>query len=221
MTDKIKEYPILFTAPMVRAILDDRKTMTRRVINPQPAGGVRASPFVPSGVEDMHGRELRCPYAKERLWVKETFLHATYVSLAESGDHQMSRANLVEYVADGARPRYLYPGVGGSPYMQKRPSIHMPRWASRINLEIVGVKVERLQDISEEDARAEGVEPWVPAGAALAAIDKEVSERQGWDYPRYRNSFHELWDTINGPESWALNPWVWVISFRRIQGGAR
>lgn len=208
-TDKVKEYPILFKAPMVKAILDDKKTMTRRLVKPQPMGGVRASPFAPSGVEDMHGREVRCPYAKERLWVKETFLHATYVSLTESGDHRMSRANLVEYVADGAQPRYLHPGVGGSPYMQKRPSIFMPRWASRVNLEVVGVKVERLQDIGHEDAIAEGVE------------DKDAGN-YGFPVTSYAiGNFRLLWESINGAGSWVLNPYVWAIEFKRIQEGAK
>lgn len=208
MSDKVKEYPILFTGPMVRAILDDKKHMTRRLVKGQALEWLRPGMFSPAFVANPENG--MCPYGVEggRLWVKETFLHATYVSLAESGDHRMGRANLVEYVADGAQPRYLHPGVGGSPYMQKRPSIFMPRWASRIVLEITSVKAERLQDISEEDAIAEGVQA-IGVG--------EIKRAAAWSA---RQDFANLWDAINAPGSWALNPWVWCISFK-VVGGAK
>ena len=153
----MKERPILFSAPMVRAILDGSKTQTRRIIKPQPHAGVRRSPFVGSGIEDGHGRELRSAYGQtgDRLWVRETFCPVD------------DRENGGELWCDyRATPRYEASHPAGwenepdDPMALKwKPSIHMPRWVSRINLEITGVRVERLQDINGADAKAEGIQP--------------------------------------------------------------
>jgi hypothetical protein len=247
MEEKIKEYPIIFTGPMVKAILAGKKTMTRRIIRNQPSASVMWSeeqkawyaeqPEHYNG-HDKQFRLIKCPYGKpgDRLWVRETFLHATYVSLTESGDCQASRAPIVEYVADGAQPRFLYPGIGGSPYMQKRPSIFMPRWASRLILEVVSVRVERLQDITPEDARAEGMTDECRGSYYTPACDMPPewwALPPGMDGPRAasewlpngsprmrewktRNNFIQTWCDINGLGSWYANPWVWCVSFRRI-----
>lgn len=191
------ERPILFNAPMVRALLEGRKTQTRRIIKPQPA----ANPLAKSRVAEplrykqfawfeggsMPDIASACPYGQpgDRLWVRETWLPLTMDS---AGLH-------IEY-SDGAisavQPDPDFPRCVHYPSRLK-PSIHMPRWASRITLEITKIRVERLQEISEEDALAEGVE----YHQAVTA----------------RSMFHELWNSINGVGAWDKNPWVWVISF--------
>ncbi len=171
-----KERPIIFGSEMVKAILEGRKTQTRRVVKPQPSAGVRFSPFVPGQVEDGHGAEMRCPYAVDRLWVRETWGYWGSIQTPE----------WVIYREDGdkAGMRWMSP-------------IFMPRWASRITLEVVSVRVERLQEISDSDARAEGV---------LCDLN-------------CRRPFVNLWDFINAERGygWDANPWVWVIDFERIE----
>ncbi len=221
----MRELPILFSGAMVRALLDGRKTQTRRVVNPEPSAGVRVSPFCASGLEDGHGRELRSPYGKpgDRLWVRE--------SLAATRD----TAGIIfdwHYVADaakvprmpGLRPEFNDAMAFAHLVRKAVPSIHMPRWASRISLEVTGVRVERLQGISSADARAEGIEyrddyiagsrcrrwraygandSWYPEGVDTAPI----------------HSFQSLWDSINAERGfgWHANPWVWVVEFKRIE----
>jgi len=194
------ERPILFSGPMVRAILAGQKTQTRRAVSPQPSGGVRSSPFCASGLEDGHGREIRSRYGRpgDRLWVRESF------DFLPTGGHDDPQACEIVYWADGStEPRSAPPDYNPMiySYQKIRPSIHMPRWASRITLEIVSVRVERLQAISEADARAEGA-PWAACGSP-----QEGSQKAG---------FARLWESINGDGSWAANPWVWVVEFRRI-----
>jgi len=197
----MKERPILFKAEMVRAILDGRKTQTRRAVKPQPASGVRQSPFSSSGLEDGHGRELSCPYGKpgDQLWVREATIKVE--------DHGYEGPVYVE--SDEGRACLeggLAPGIDDcvevEPYeLRIRPSIHMPRASSRITLEITGVRVERLQDISEGDSIAEGCTNslHLPGG-------------------RFANeNFAHLWWVINGDGAWETNPWVWVIEFKRIK----
>lgn len=207
----IKERPILFSGAMVRAILEGRKTVTRRVVKPQPAndwrftGGYgRITSKHPHkdkfGVFIRRGEHtdftevdiIPCPYGQpgDHLWVRETcFINGP------------SKGSEVIYKADPL-PNW----EGEETDIRWRPSIHMPRWASRIQLEITSVRVERLQDISEEQAKAEG------ATCELAEID---SVRLG-AASTYRAGFQRLWQSINGPESWDANPWVWVVEFRRI-----
>jgi hypothetical protein len=193
----MKERPILFSAPMVRAILDGRKTQTRRVMKPQPLEGIeRQFPFprIKDGNLYFHAYEtdefpmwmhhIKCPHeVGMRLWVRET--HWQY----------MNRLEVAGYCADGEQTF--------EHHVIKVPSIHVPRWASRITLEITGVRVERLQDITEEDAKAEG------AGG-------ERYSGQGFEHCIHREAFRTLWESINGPGTWELNPWLWVIEFRRI-----
>lgn len=213
---EVKERPILFSGPMVRAILDGRKTATRRVIKPQPTNGIWWEPEWPNSWVSSPLDKVRfvwsCPYGVpgDRLWVRET----CWIDRAPVSPGEPLRA----FFADGwcvfsdGRPG------GHSPFkmtearlesnaaLRKTSSIHMPRWASRITLEVVSVRVERLQEISEDDAIAEGVEP-MRAG-------------QGGEGPikTYRTGLVHAWDAINGSKHpWASNPWVWVIEFRRIE----
>lgn len=193
----MKERPILFSGPMVRAILAGTKTQTRRIVKPQPPSRwnhLHGAVFC-SGEHERSGgclgdAVLPCPYGVpgDRLWVRETW--------GEFGPTIDAEQDF-RYRADGYQP------PAGRVW---RPSVHMPRWALRITLEITDVRVERLQDISEESARAEGAIGW--------------SERLPgrWDCRgTARDAFRDLWQSINGPDSWDPNPWVWVISFRRIE----
>lgn len=182
------EHPMLFSAPMVRAILDGTKTQTRRIVKPRYCGEM------PS--ETLEDLELRgSPYGQpgDRLWVRESGWEPPFLT--------------TRMLRDGADtwPRYIYDADDDDSAWciehgwMRRPSIHMPRWASRITLEITGVRIERLQDISRGDAMAEGCPfPNMAHG----------------DNPRHW--YAELWDSINGPGSWDANPWVWVIEFKRI-----
>lgn len=186
----MKERPIIFTAPMVRAILAGRKTMTRRLAK---------LPVVGEFTEDGSLR-LRCPFGQpgERLWVRETFLHEPADYCWEASVSIPVRPEMTIYRAD-ADPT----GVGTAGW--KSP-IHMPRSLSRITLEIESVRVERLQDISSDDCVAEGVGD--PVGTPLPY----GSVTEAWN----RRSYQLRWETINGPDSWTANPWVWVLSFKRV-----
>lgn len=206
----MKERPILFSAEMIRAILEGRKTQTRRVIK-QAIGkpdhvdnGIAY--FVTDhqcGVESWQSEQtLACPYGQpgDRLWMRETFrLRADQDHKPPSQDWWKSGA---WYQADGnCEPS----GCGGGSG-KLRPSIHMPRWASRITLEITDVGVQRLQEISESDAMGEG------AGATAP-----LHEEWDGDPDQYRKRFRELWDSINAKRCpWDSNCWVWCISFKRV-----
>ena len=197
----MKERPILFSKPMVQAILVGRKTMTRRVIKPQPdSRGLRTTDVL---FEDYHGKEFKCPYELGMiLWVRETFRNA----------HGMPTGPRYEYKATALKD--------GVPIDEPwKPSIFMPREACRIMLEITNIRVERLQDISEEDAINEGVEiaayrPDIIYKQYTLDDNKRKIKLSGWETAYY--SFKSLWQSINGPESWTANPWVWVIEFKRI-----
>ena len=191
----MKERPILFSAPMVRAILDGRKTVTRRLVKPNPHkvdGGV---PFgdAPAWAHAEPGSAvMRCPYGVrgDRLYLRETW------AAPHAYDHLPPRL-----IPQDARIHYAATEDRGG--LLWRPSIHMPRWASRILLEITAARVERLQDISEADARAEGAPAYrLPAHPVFD------------DRPHVLG-YAQLWDSINGAGSWDANPWVWVIEFKR------
>lgn len=190
--NNIKERPILFNGEMVRAILDGRKTQTRRLLNPQP--------------EDC-GTELifsgHCPFGEvgDRLWVRETwqkaymFNHDTQTF--EDDEIFVYRADDFEWCdGDGS---FLDPSDSKSEIPPWKPSIHMPREACRIVLEITNIRIERVSDISVEDAKKEG------------APDGEENP-QAW--------FKNLWESINGPGSFHVEVWAWVIEFKRIAGPA-
>jgi len=184
------ERPILFSAPMVRAILAGTKTQTRRVV--KPAHKAWMDQPVTHQLGEWDKRPL--PYGKpgDRLWVRETW---QAVSGNDRARHIMTHPRpdrgWLEYAAT---PR------ADEPAYKWRPSIHMPRWASRIMLEVTGVRVERLQDISEADAMAEGV-----TAGKYTGLDRA-----------YARAYSDLWEQINGPGSWDANPWVWVIEFKRF-----
>lgn len=188
---------------MVRAILDGRKTMTRRVITTKAF-----LEWIDAGFSDeftKHPDNLwaeSCPYGKpgDRLWVRETW-QPEYVAGHEQDGPIRYRATHDERVMGH----------------KWRPSIFMPRWASRITLEVISVREEPLQDITEGDARAEGVTmtTWhtLPDGdgESLAGVPHQTPAC-------YRNGFANLWDSINGKKyPWVSNPFVWVIEFRRIE----
>lgn len=204
---KTKERPILFSGPMVRAILEGRKTQTRRVINFKRLSSIRrgrlfySPPFKSWAIAntadygthiDEHVVLVNCPYGDrgDRLWVRETW--------GESGH------NRFEYRASPAD------GTDFRSVSRWRPSIHMPREASRITLEITDVRVQRLQDISDEDAMAEGGYEWNYG----FCHSKETGTHE-----TPRGSFRALWASINGADSWAANPWVWAISFSSVPLG--
>jgi hypothetical protein len=207
----MKERPILFSAPMVRALLDGRKTMTRRAIKTHRSDGTFVcvdhgagwwpyrsadgeSEVMPDGCEYPYSS----PYGVtgDRLWVREKWAYGIH-ALSAARDHESE----IIYAATDSPQRRLD--------SRWRPSIHMPRWASRLTLEIAEVRIERLQEISEADAMAEGAPPSHPS------IDVISREHEYEDFSR--SWFAQLWDQINGPGSWAANPWVWVVSFRRIE----
>lgn len=182
----MKERPILFSGEMVRAILDGRKTQTRRVVKQRG---------------DCSGSVEQCPYGQpgERLWVRETW--------ATEGTDETSTLPL-QFKAD----RSDWPKCS-----KWRPSIHMPRWASRITLEIESVRVERLQKITEEDAKAEGTrdDALVHYYCEEGTDDDPIgNHRCNWRY-----AFSRLWESINAKRGfgWDANPWVWVITFRRVE----
>lgn len=187
----MKYRPLLFSAPMVRAILTGAKTQTRRVLKVLPR---HVSDGVPYGAADPGGMgkggvPFACPYGKtgDRLWVRETW------AAPHACDHLKPRE-----IQAGTRIHYAASeSIGG---LLGRPSIFMPRWASRITLELTEVHVERLKHISRGDAMAEGC-PF----ANMA------------DGPDPRQWYAELWNEINGAGSWDLNPYVWCLSFKRIQ----
>jgi hypothetical protein len=226
----MKERPILFSGPMVRALLDGSKTQTRRLavtkrsgiefIGGGPKNGADWNDPTCWGFEDpntgfwwaLRGDEtnyqLPCPHGAvgDRLWVRETWRGV--VEINPPG--KSMELGVARYVPDQEYCRRVeYQATqerDGEPW---RPSIHMPRWASRITLEVAGVRVERLQDISEADAIAEGIGK-TPAGFwstyGRSGVDGTYSPR---------SSFHCLWESINGADSWDANPWVWVVEFRR------
>jgi hypothetical protein len=202
----MKERPILFSAPMVRAILAGQKTQTRRALAPDlfiSSGGAVVR-MASAGPATTGIREAHCPYWRQpgdRLWVREAW--------AWSGDGAIPAFDRVRKgeVWFRADPERTSPGI------RWRPSIHMPRWASRITLEVTGVRVERLQDISEADAQAEGVTPkWEPgcSGRLMEALG-------GFSFRPAASAYADLWEQINGPGSWDANPWVWVVEFRRVE----
>lgn len=210
----MKARPILFSAPMVRAILEGRKTQTRRVVK-LPHGIWETSA---SG--DLVPIPVGCNYGKpgDRLWVRETFcLENTYDYHGDHVDPNDGRPIQKHEDADGSYwliPHYraTEPEPHIVPYhcdadddkTRWTPSIFMPRWASRITLEITAVRVERLQDISEADAQAEGVHPC------------GNHDFDGWP-KNHVIAFCKLWEAINGSGSWECNDWVWVIEFRKVE----
>ena len=201
----MKDRPILMSAPMVRATLRDLdpKQQTRRVakdVKHPDFGNVYTPGSLAS--EPQSVIERACPYGQpgDRLWVRETFAHI----YRDNSKPEQRRDDDVAYRAD-------HPGLDEYAYGSWKPSIHMPRWASRITLEITRVRLGRLNAITEADCVAEGIEKtahdfWRLYGPHYGA-NATYSPR---------TSFRTLWESINGAESWAADPWVWVVEFKRL-----
>lgn len=231
MTPSLPERPILFSGPMVCAILDGRKTQTRRVVKWKPrveglnlqATSLSVQPYFRPGIEsgvvlasrDGNGswndrtHPVKCPYGKpgDRLWVREGFIDAEDYPCHPYHDEE-----------DGG-PRYEYradTSAEQSANILWKPSIHMPRIASRITLKVTGVRVERLQDISEEDIEAEGVLACDEWQDYLATWESMQSDEIWIETPR--QYWEKRWDRINGKKyPWASNPWVWVVEFPQYE----
>ncbi|HBX8171721.1 TPA: hypothetical protein MIH42_16890 [Klebsiella pneumoniae] len=228
----MKERGMIFNGEMVRAILDGRKTQTRRIMKVQPEPSksrpgdfwfsskklesmVHISDFAPgnSPIADYHLfiQEHCCPFGAvgDRIWVRETW--ARYNIDQNSHDLAYRATTPADWPEEG----------------RWRPSIHMPRWASRILLEITNVRIERLNAISPEDAESEGLEctnftgfgdePGLPSYPE-PDVYFDPLKKQWKEYPP--EAFAGLWESIYGEGSWKANPWVWVIEFKRIEGGA-
>ena len=193
------EHPILFSTEMVKALLEGRKTQTRQVIKPQPRMefdmGKEHLAWITSGFRTIEAIAQYCPYGEisDRLWVRESW------ASQHKYDHLPPRliphdAN-IHYAASE--------NLGG---LMHRPSIFLPRWASRLTLEITDIRVQRLQEISEDDCEAEGI---------LVTYLKGNTCRVGCNH----NAYHDLWDSINGKtHPWESNPFVWAISFKVMEG---
>ena len=195
MSEAAKERPILFSAPMVRALLAGTKTQTRRIVKPQPESNINPVWIEDAGAFQWHsiGSRRRCPYGQpgDALYVREALMAVKDTTI--SPEEIMP---VCAYRADGAhiweRDQVRVPWQWQCSTL---PAIHCPRWASRITLRVISVRVERLQEVSEEDAEAEGL-----------AASANYSARQ---------HFARLWTEINGAGSWDANPWCWCLSFSR------
>ena len=221
MGEEMKERPVIFNGEMVRAILAGRKTQTRRVMKVQPPEGwwplnsfgvedpiartytkavvdrhgyMQAGPQVFGVADETWGAVSPFGQQGDRLWVRETHREVGY-SECGCSDHCECKKGGYAYRADGFDGEEKW-----------TPSIHMPRSACRLLLEITDVRVERLNDINEQDAIAEGMDD----GSSPAAI------AAGW-FEKPSRAFRRLWERIYGQESWDSNPWVWVVEFKQVQ----
>lgn len=218
----MKDRPILFSGPMIRALLEGRKTQTRRIVKPQPNCKphllvVRDRLSAMWGVPETHSNEVvPCPYGQpgDLLWVRETWAMESNLCYQDVYDKPGNPLGPVRWHGNEEEgrwfdcPRYrasepetllVTPDDESGEKMRWKPSIHMPRWAARLTLELTDVRIERVQDISEEDAQAEGV------------ILRPTPVHRFADH---RIAFTVLWESINGPTAWNLNPWVWALTFR-------
>lgn len=213
----MNELPILFNAPMVRAILDGRKTQTRRIVK------AKHLPFVENllvNFLDGKWNQRPLPYGKpgERLWVRETWM--------EAGDYNppkyLYRAS--DWRSQCREHRFDMETVPAEGTQGWKPSIHMPRTASRILLEVTGVRIERLNDCDARDALAEGIRPFYSSGESNEPSCYGLNEERcgfgspgSWRFHRTpQSAFRALWEHINGARAWDVNPWVWVIEFARV-----
>ncbi len=209
MSDK----PILFSAPMIRALPDGRKTQTRRILNPQPHAqfisaeiSAERLTFCPALLFETptHKMLRRLARPGDRLWVREAWkTAAAYDDLRPS---QMGGEEPIQYQADGAHQTWGYPAI--SKIGRLRPGIFMPRWASRLTLIVTDVRVQRLQEINDEDARAEGMTP-LPSGRFHCGHDEEGEITCKSPV----TAFAWLWNSINGEDAWQRNDWVAVYTF--------
>jgi len=222
----MREKPILFSTPMVQAILDGRKTMTRRIVKPQPDdSGLWNHTQYPMSLESTiegwwgtveqtgESKEFKCKWnVGDLLWVKETtcqvMLDHTHDLLEGANDKSLIvyKANVHEDWMQYAKEKYSY---------KWKPSIFMPRSAARIFLEVTNIRIERLQDINVESCIAEGIEKINKKDGQFTW--KNYTDLSNLDWFTVGESFRSLWNSINGESSWDENPWVWVIEFKRIE----
>jgi len=236
----MKEHPILFQAAMVRAILDGSKTQTRRVLKEQPIGDryfdwTCSQPLGGFGCEIYYANSeerIKCPYGQigDHLWVRETFqpIFADGITDWADVDYKTGKGYACVYLATDEIVEFE--NFEGEIKSTCKPSIFMPRWASRIQLEITNIRVERLNDCSEADAMAEGIEKnWIgdltkgPNGFGGEGWTPD----NGWNHYLHSvdgeeaytaiESYQSLWESINGAGSWAANPWVWVVEFKVVK----
>lgn len=246
MATATSEKPLLFSGPMVRAILAGQKTVTRRIavrkgwditsVNPhglpitQRGGG--------KGFAAVQTEVWECPYGEpgDQLWVREAwqFKNWTDGECAKAGCPDAAKHPTETYLGEPTRAIYRasYNECIGDPGPWK-PSIHMPRWASRITLEVTGLRVERLQNVSHDDVLAEGTQvPVTEDGSLVCRVSgkftpssywpcdtwDELKRRDDFEQQWFRCHFASLWDELNASRgfSWDSNPWVWVVSFRRV-----
>ena len=217
----MKEHPILFKTEMVEAILSGAKTQTRRIVKLPTGYEIQKTDICrevsPTGLKGRWGilahdadpdlqvpqvKLIPCPYGGigDRLWVRETFAYVPATAYKHS-DGVQQRLN----PKDPVIAAIYRAGWDRCLPTAWKPSLHMPRWASRLLLEIVDIDIERLQDISEADAAAEGCDH----------SKSEAAINIGW-YIKPKKAFYQLWRSINGEESWDSNPWVWVVKFKII-----
>lgn len=246
------ERPILFSAPMILALLGNRKTQTRRIVKPQPVCSThefwqKHPDFVPSFNEEdwslycgvcgggqrltrTNVTGIRNPYGVngDRLWVKETFAPWRNTSIEyplewESLVTSDDRGGLTlkqwveEYGHQNVNVAYRADGENEEGWMSP---LFMPRWASRLTLEITEVRVQRLQDISDDDCVAEGMRihenPSCEVGVGRFMYTAFPGEHSLWDL-NAKTAYRNLWESINGKDSWDANPWLWCISFRKVE----
>jgi hypothetical protein len=232
VTDEVSEKPILFSTELVQAILDGRKTQTRRVITsdqlnddpnywesfgvqrakditftPQPSPGLYAL-FGNKGDDDWI-EPIKSPYGKpsDELWVRETWQalqHGSYKPFDCKPSEIPEQYADVRYKADEGETQYPW-----------KPSIHMPRWASRIQLTVKDIRVERVQDMSVEDMEEECITGHSKPSALLGKPNSYYQNGDGLKYNTPQEAFRQLWDSINADRgySWESNPWVWVVEF--------
>lgn len=242
------ERPILFNAEMVQAILSGRKTQTRRIIKDKTLKGFEIGEQLGECFSINEPRSKSCSYIKsfcpfgkigDHLWIRETFIQGYDMTLLVDEGDDVNAVSII-YKADGKElyrecTKEIAENWGewscdgdGDPVF--KPSIHMPRWASRILLEITNIQVERLNDISEADAIAEGVEPvsvpdYVPVDGGYTKANRAMWKGYQKNERAYRDtakdSFMSLWQSVYGADSWVANPWVWVVEFKVIEGASQ
>lgn len=229
----MKERPILFKAEMVRAILSGQKTQTRRIVK-LPSGyqwlDIDVGTMVNAGGHKKHISDLKCKQGDvgDRLWVRETFALETQVESDQKPPHNDGRPIKYQgefgdqwvqphYRATDPVPHLAYEDMPEDvDHMCRwKPSILMPRWASRINLEIVSVRIERLHDIGRDGRAASDV-------LAEGITREQIAHQQKFFHPDDAPAlaYATLWNAINGAGSWDLNPWVWVVEFNRVDVAA-
>lgn len=238
----MKERPLLFSAPMIQAILAGNKTQTRRIVKPDGVNaieymagsnddqtefeflGLRYGPWIDDANKEQapewlvycseYPEEGIIPIgqgygvAGDQIWVKETWQAA--IGWDRTKPSEIDKHAPIFFPADGSELHVdAWDDWETRAYGKLRPSIFMPRWASRIQLEITCIRIERLQDCSEADAVAEGIKV-DECGHAIRKIDDVA-------WGSAKGAYAELWESINGPGSWAANPWVWVLEFRVLK----